>query len=60
MAPVRYPTAFLPKTLVNSSSITDWLKIATIGPKMTALGDMVFIKAHISPARQNKPRSFHL
>jgi hypothetical protein len=34
--------------------------MAIIGPKIIALGDIVFIRAQISPARQKIPRSCHI
>ena len=34
--------------------------MAIIGPKITALGEMVFIKAVISPALHIKPFSFQI
>lgn len=55
MAPITKPAIDLPNSVTESSSSSAWLKMAIIGPKMTALGDMVFIKAQINPARQKSP-----
>ena len=59
-APKIKPGMVLPNNSTDNSSNSASLKMATIGPKITALGDMVFNKAQIIPARQNKPLSSHL
>lgn len=45
---------------VKSSRKSDWLNMATMGPMITALGDMVFIRAQIRPALQKTPFEVHL
>ncbi|MCK7521378.1 MAG: hypothetical protein MZV64_28690 [Ignavibacteriales bacterium] len=57
MAPITKPAMFLPKILTENSRRSDSATIAIIGPKIMALGDIVFIIAQIRPARQKMPRS---
>ena len=58
--PSKKPKKFLPNNRTDKSSNKASMNMAIIGPKMTALGDIVFSKAQISPERQNNPRSVHL
>jgi hypothetical protein len=53
------PGMVLPKILTDVSSNTDSAMMAIIGPNIIALGDIVFMTAHTSPARQKSPFSRH-
>ncbi len=58
--PSKKPAILRPMILTDISNNNDSIKIAIIGPKITALGDIVFISAQINPDLQNNPLSLHL
>ena len=60
MEPRKNPGNVFPSNLTEIARNIASLKMAIMGPKITALGDMVFIMAQINPARQNKPFSFQM
>ena len=53
--PSRYPTMLAPAMRTTSSSSSASAKMPVIGPRRMALGEMDFINAQISPARQKSP-----
>ena len=55
--PTRYPAAWPPNRRTQASSSTPSIAIPTIGPRMTALGEMDFIRAQTTAERQIRPRS---
>ena len=48
--PIMNPMTVLPNSLTEASSNNDSAIMAIMGPKMMALGDIVFISAQINPA----------
>ena len=59
-APKAKPKNVRPNSLTDSSSSKDSESMAIMGPKMTALGEMVFMMAQIRPARQKSPFSLQV
>ena len=55
--PTRYPAAWPPVRRTQDSSSRPSIAMPTIGPRMTALGEIDFMRAQTTADRQIRPRS---